>query len=289
MQASERKLDSLTACDFGGEETPPALRFGDILRRPLPEMRGKPLARWICRLTLAALGKRVLHVKGWEAVEAAADPFIVAFNHTTRTEALVVPALLAWHRHGRMVHFFADWNFLMWPVIGVMISQGESIIVGRKPAKPAFLNHLRPWLVPATPAMRRARALLERGCSVGIFPEGTVNRDPHRMLAGDFGAARLSLETGVSVVPAGIRFPRYSGNGPVPDQAEMTIEFGAALKPTRTVTGRARPEDARDWHAIIMRAISELSGKSWNQETSKRSFRKLYEPTPSNSCLAGHQ
>jgi hypothetical protein len=47
----------------------------------------------------------------------------------------------------------------------------------------------------------RARVCLALGRSVGIFPEGTVNRDPHRLLAGRRSAALLSLERRVPVVP----------------------------------------------------------------------------------------
>jgi 1-acyl-sn-glycerol-3-phosphate acyltransferase len=48
-------------------------------------------------------------------------------------------------------------------------------------------------------AMARARALLEQGEIVGMFPQGTVN--PFRNRPFRRGAARLALETGVSVVP----------------------------------------------------------------------------------------
>jgi 1-acyl-sn-glycerol-3-phosphate acyltransferase len=47
--------------------------------------------------------------------------------------------------------------------------------------------------------MARARALLEEGELVGVFPQGTIN--PFRDRPFRRGAARLAFETGVPVVP----------------------------------------------------------------------------------------
>jgi 1-acyl-sn-glycerol-3-phosphate acyltransferase len=96
--------------------------------------------------------------------------------------------------------------------------------------------------------------LLLSGASVGIFPEGKVNRDPHVLLRGRLGAARLSLETGVPVVPAGLR-PVSTPAGP------MSIEIGAPLTPPSMAAG-VDGDDVRAWHAQIMSAIAVLSGKS---------------------------
>jgi 1-acyl-sn-glycerol-3-phosphate acyltransferase len=157
------------------------------------------------------------------------------------------------------VHFVADWNFRMIPGVGLLYRRGGAITVVRKPARPRFLNVLRPLYADPVPALERARRHLLAGRSVGIFPEGTVNRDPARLLAGRGGAARLSLETGVAIVPAGIRFPHRTDNA----LGSMEIEFGAPLQPPQ-IAGAAPLALVREWHAAAMTEIARLSGKQWN-------------------------
>jgi 1-acyl-sn-glycerol-3-phosphate acyltransferase len=66
------------------------------------------------RLLLRALALlarcQVLSIHGLQHIRATGDPFILAANHGTRRESLLVPALLLLHRGGRRVHFLADWR-----------------------------------------------------------------------------------------------------------------------------------------------------------------------------------
>jgi 1-acyl-sn-glycerol-3-phosphate acyltransferase len=238
---------------------PPAPR--EILHWPLP-YRGM-FDRWLVR-GLALLARRqVLSVRGLDHVRPALDPFILAINHSTRREALLVPALLVLHRGGRLIHFLADWNFRLIPGVGLIYRRGGAITVTHKPARPSILNLLKPLYRHPVPALERARAHLGAGRSVGIFPEGTVNRDARRLLPGRVGAARLSLQTGVPVVPVGIRFPGSEAAVPIPDRAPMELHIGAPLVPPRV--GGAEPglAEVRAWHVVVMAEIARLSGKSW--------------------------
>jgi 1-acyl-sn-glycerol-3-phosphate acyltransferase len=110
----------------------------------------------------------------------------------------------------------------------------------------------------AVSPLTQARHHLIAGRSIGIFPEGTVNRDRFQLLRGRHGAARLSLETGVPVVPAGIRF---SPSSPVDSDSRMDIVVGPALPmpPASTVAYA----DVRARHTQIMSAIGRLAGKTW--------------------------
>jgi 1-acyl-sn-glycerol-3-phosphate acyltransferase len=193
-------------------------------------------------------------------VRPACDPFILALNHSSRGEALLVPALLTLYRHGRLIHFLADWNFRLIPGIGLIYRRAETITVTRKPARPRLLNVLKPLYARETSALARARAHLEAGRSVGVFPEGTVNRDPRQLLRGDRGAARLSLQTGVPVVPAGIRFRAAGGT---PAHSAMEVMIGAPLAPPRPKNDRPPLADVRAWHARVMSEIGVLCGKDW--------------------------
>src|SRR5262249_23634438 len=95
---------------------------------------------------------------------------------------------------------------------GLLYARAQVVTVTRKPAKPNFLNLLKPLYEHSLPTLERARAHLAAGRSVGIFPEGEVNRDPTRLLRGRRGAARWQLETAApAVARPGWRLRRVRG------------------------------------------------------------------------------
>lgn len=223
----------------------------DILHWPLPE-KG-PGGRLLIRaVALAGKGQlRAMH--GVEHILPGADPFILVANHSSRRDTVLVPAFLMLHRGGRPVHFLADWNFRLIPGVGMLYSCAGVITVTRKPARPQFLNVFKRFYEDPVPPIERTRQYLAAGRSIAIYPEGVVNHDPVRLLAGHSGAARLSLETGVPVVPMGIRA--------VGAQLEMFI--GAPLMPPTIAASAARQSTVRTWHAVLMSEIARLSGKTW--------------------------
>ncbi len=232
----------------------------EIFRRPLPHQRGRPLTRFFIKAFLSLYRNRYVAVEGLEHIATDCDPFILAANHSQRPEAILVPAIVFFNRGGKPVHFMADWNLKLVPGIALVYACGEIITVDRKPAKPKFLNVFRPLLTDKVSAPKRAQERLEAGAPVAIFPEGTVNRDPHTLLKGHPGAAQLSMKTGVPVVPLGIRFPEVGDGRPIRDSDRMSLHFGPPMRPpdkTRE-TGRG---SLRAWHGAIMKEISRLSGK----------------------------
>jgi 1-acyl-sn-glycerol-3-phosphate acyltransferase len=235
----------------------PFLNTHALLSLPLPELHFGD--RCLLRSVGFTLCRNVRTVRGLEHVGIDRDPFILAINHSTRLEALVIPALLMLLRGGRRVHFLADWNFRIIPGVGLLYSRSGAITVMRKSAKPRFLNLLKPLFSSPTSSAEQARQHLISGRSIGIFPEGTVNRNTDRLLRGRLGAARLSLETGIAVVPAGLRFPDMARGEVIPEASPMDISFGPPLEPSSAMTLPA-------WHAAIMTAISAVSGKSWNHQ-----------------------
>ncbi len=135
--------------------------------------------------------------------------------------------------------------------------------VTRKPARPRILNLLKPLYRDAAPPLERARRHLAAGRSIGIFPEGQINRDPGRLLRGRRGTARLSLETGAPVVPVGIRFPGAEPGRAIRDGALMELCIGAPLLPPQPVHEPPSLAMVTEWHAAIMSEIARLSGKRW--------------------------
>lgn len=243
------------------------LELGDLWSWPLPELIN-PLDRTILKASVALAKRQVGHIDGWDLVGSDRDPFLLVANHCTRRETVYLTAALMLARGGRPVHFLADWNFRLIPGVGYLYTRTGAIEVVRKDVRPRFLNWLKPLLAGEHAAFARARERLLAGSSVALFPEGTVNRDPNRLLRGRFGAARLSLETGVPVLPVGIRLtPKRLDLA----SASMSIRIGTPLTPPPVARNSVRREsrsaasvaDVRAWHAEIMTVIGELSGKRW--------------------------
>jgi 1-acyl-sn-glycerol-3-phosphate acyltransferase len=234
---------------------------GEILSCALPHLG---LGDRLLLRALALLARcQIVSIHGLQHIRAAGDPFILAANHTTRRESLLVPALLLLHRGGRRVHFLADWNFRLIPGVGLIYSRAQVVTVLRKSARPRFLNVLKPLYQRSLRPFEQARAHLLAGRSIGIFPEGAVNRDPDRLLRGRRGAARLSLETGAPVVPMGIRFPAAVRGAPIPPHAAMELHIGAPLIPPGPRLEQAPLPAVTGWHATIMTAIARYSDRTW--------------------------
>jgi 1-acyl-sn-glycerol-3-phosphate acyltransferase len=230
--------------------------LGEIRAARLPALGllDRTLTKGLCSVALG----RFKSIQGLEHVRAERDPFVLALNHATRFEALALPAVLMYYRGGRRVHFLADWNFQMIPGIGLLYRRSGAIVVMRKSARPRFLNVLKPLYAYPEPSHARARAHLEAGRSVGIYPEGTVNHDPERLLRGRLGAARQSLEAGVPVVPGCIRIVGGDVRRPLLD-----VTIGPPLRPPPGPAETVTRADIRNWHSMIMTEISRLSGKVW--------------------------
>lgn len=232
------------------------------LRHPLPFMAERRTDRALCRTVAALAQRRVLRVEGVERVHPRCDPFILALNHNQRLEAVLIPTLLIFARGGKLIHFLADWNFLMVPLVGTLFRRSGAVIVGGKSARPRLLNLLKPWLVPRGSPLRRARRRLEQGRSIGVFPEGTVNRDPQRLLPGHRGAATLALTTGVPLLPAGIRFPRHNADRPIGEWEPMELRIGELLPPpSLPSSGRFSQAAVEELHQRLMESIAALCGK----------------------------
>ncbi len=118
-----------------------------------------------------------------------------------------------------------------------------------------------------------ARAVLEAGGIVGIFPEGGRNRrqtNPDSatvMLRGKTGAARLAIATGVPAVPAGIIAPDGATTFEairnfIRPRQRMEVRFGPALRFARN-TGELTREQLDDATRSMMQAVGSLCGKRY--------------------------
>ncbi|HEX2225391.1 MAG TPA: lysophospholipid acyltransferase family protein, partial [Thermoanaerobaculia bacterium] len=170
----------------------------------LPALQGRR-RRALARLVMLTCGGLV-EVEGAGRLRGLPEPAIFALNHSNSFESVLVPTTLIWLRGGRPLHFLIDWMFLHLPLLGWLLRQCEPIPVYSKPAKGRWREEQRLEQLKA-PVLDACLARLATGGSLGIFPEGTRNRDPRRLLRARAGLGELILRTDVPVVPVGIHYP----------------------------------------------------------------------------------
>jgi len=150
----------------------------------------KPPATWrvggaVCRLFLRAAGIPLV-VRGAEQIPAG--PVVLAVNHTSYLDALVLVALLG----PRVYSFVAKREFQDNPLMRALLRGFGTIFVER---------------FDVQKSAEHADVLLEAvraGASVGIFPEGTLTRNTG-LMAFRAGAFQVAAQADVPVVPVALR------------------------------------------------------------------------------------
>ena len=114
-------------------------------------------------------------------------PVIVVGNHLSVADAFVLGAAVA--RRGRRIRMLGTAGLFRAPVLGSLLRAVGYIPVDRRGTDPKA-------------ALGPARAALEAGQCVGLYPEGAITRHPDGWPArGKTGVVRLALDTGAPVVP----------------------------------------------------------------------------------------
>ena len=124
-------------------------------------------------------------VSGEENLPAQGGYLLVP-NHLSNVD----PLCLCWYfmKRDTAVRFLAKKSMFSVPVFGWII-KGMGLIPVNRDSNPAAV------LAPTRDALRAGEV-------VGIFPEGTLTRDPDQWpMQFKSGAARLALDTGVAVIP----------------------------------------------------------------------------------------
>ena len=241
-----------------------------IFGRKMPPLNRRE--RLAIRLTLLLMFRRC-RVENPEHLDHP-GPMIVAANHLNSLESALTPCFLIWLRGGHKVHFMIDWMYLYVPIFGWMARTGGSIPVWRKKARYKFFERIRENAEQRDP-VEVSREILERGGWLGIYPEATRNRDPHRLRPGHRGVARLALSTGAPVLPVGIDFEGRGSAQKVPSYPRMIYRIGTPLRFEEEVR-LARSQEGKRTSAVreaekqvtlhVMEAISGLSGKAPAEE-----------------------
>ena len=112
-----------------GAAKPPTPGVWEIIRRPFPHQKWRPLTRFLTKAFFALYRNRYVTIEGLEHISPANDPFILVANHNQRPEVVLIPAALFFNRDGKPIHFMADWNFKLIPGVAVLYSCGQIITV----------------------------------------------------------------------------------------------------------------------------------------------------------------
>lgn len=140
---------------------------------------------------------------------------VVAANHPSYLDPLLLSLQVE-----RPIHFMA-WDALFRvPVLGALIRLFGAIPVDVRPGR-------------GREAYARAKALVEQGELVGVFPEGRRSRGGWLEPALREGAARLALETGAPLVPATIvgAFRAWPHSRLLPSLARIRVRYHEPIDP----------------------------------------------------------
>lgn len=132
----------------------------------------------------------------------------------------------------------------------------------------------------AADAFRDAVAAVERGECVGVYPEGTITRDPELWpMTGKTGAARIALMTGAPVIPianwgAQEILQSYTGRVKIRLLPRKTV-LARAGKPVDLSAFEGKPITNQLLHEateVIMRALAETLGELRGETPPKELF-----------------
>ncbi|MFM8329920.1 MAG: lysophospholipid acyltransferase family protein [Actinomycetales bacterium] len=154
--------------------------------------KGRPLGTNIAFRFGAAVMRPILNFivkRDWRGGEKLpkSGPAIVVCNHISYLDPLTFSHFL--YNNGRAPRYLGKESVFKIPVIGFIIKSAGQIPVKRE-SKDAVLGY------------EHAIAVLKAGHLLGVYPEGTLTRDPNLWpMKGKTGVARLALQTDVPIYP----------------------------------------------------------------------------------------
>ncbi|MGO4258817.1 lysophospholipid acyltransferase family protein [Marmoricola sp. RAF53] len=156
--------------------------------RKLQEKRG-----WAWSFVVAVVKPTLLASTKHEWIDGEKIPAsggcVVAMNHISHIDPLTLGWLL--YEHGRLVRYLAKDALFEVPVFKYVVKDAKQIPVSRLSSD-------------AAKAFEAACVAVREGECVGVYPEGTITKDPTGWpMRGKTGAARIALETGCPVIPIG--------------------------------------------------------------------------------------
>ena len=174
-------------------------------------------------------------------------PVVFYSNHVSYLDALVLAHIL--YKNGRAVRFIGKEAVFKLPIIGWVLHKAEQIPVKRQSDSAAV-------------ALADAIAALKMGHAIGIYPEGTLTRDPKLWpMTGKTGAVRLALAANAPLIPIAqwgdhLIWPPYSKViKPFPRKA-VTMQVG---DPVDISKWQGKEDDPIAMEAATMHIMKELT------------------------------
>ncbi|NDC47496.1 MAG: 1-acyl-sn-glycerol-3-phosphate acyltransferase [Micrococcales bacterium] len=200
--------------------------------------------------------------------------YVLAANHVTTVDALAVAYMMYFRLH-RAPHFLAKEGLFKTPIVGPVLLRVGQIPVfrgGRKNTDP----------------MESAYKVLRAGHIIGIFPEGTLTRDPDLWpMRGRTGVIRLAIETGVPIVPVGqwgteAVMETYSSKLKPKPWHKVRMVIGKPVDMTEYVGKKNSTEDMVQLTDLVMEEITKLVEQLRGEKAPARRF------VPSEHGLPDH-
>ncbi len=156
--------------------------------RELRERRG-----WAWTVVVGIVKPTLLAVSKREWIDGEKVPAsggcVVAVNHISHLDPMTLGYFL--YDHGRLVRYLTKEALFRTPVLKHIVRDAGQIPVKRMTAG-------------AVSAFEAAVEAVRAGECVGVYPEGTITKDPDGWpMRGKTGAARIALTTGCPVIPIG--------------------------------------------------------------------------------------
>ena len=199
-----------------------------------------------------------LTIRDWRDGEKipATGGCVVVVNHVSHLDPMTFGLFL--YNHGRLVRYLAKDALFRAPVMKHIVKDAKQIPVTRMSEG-------------AITAFDAAVEAVKQGECIGIYPEGTITKDPDGWpMRGKTGAARIALATGCPVIPVGQwgvqdllpayaarphLFPRKTTSYKVGDPVELSDLMG------KPVTSEVLHEATDRIMAAVTALVEELRGE----------------------------
>lgn len=183
-------------------------------------------------------------------------PVVFYSNHVSYLDALVFAHML--YMNGRAVRFIGKEAVFKIPVVGWVLTKAEQIPVKRQSDSAAV-------------ALAEAISALKMGHAIGIYPEGTLTRDPNLWpMTGKTGAVRLALAAGAQIVPVAqwgdhLIWPPYSKVLKIFPRKLVTIRVGDPVDISKWQGQVDDPVAMEAATAEIMKALTAMVAELRNE------------------------
>ena len=189
--------------------------------------------------------------KQWQGGEKLpkSGKIIVASNHISYLDVLFFTHFL--YRNGRAPRYIGKEGVFKVPVIGKIILAAGMVPVARESKD-------------ASKALDHAVRLLEVGHCVGVYPEGTLTRDPDGWpMVAKTGLARLAIATKTPIIPIAqwgsqIVMPTYEKKIKFFPRTPIKVLVGDPIDLSAWHGKEGDPEALREATAFVMRELTTL-------------------------------